>query len=279
MSSRICVLLAGFITSALATSLANAPPLSAAPTESTSATVQLEECRERFVVAPGVEEQVRAVVPTQFELSRNSAGQPLLYVTAIHCERYIVDGVGRPTTVAAFGASILPPDGTACFSRVPVVKDVKPDAASCNVYLIFAAYDNPDVVTWARAGTPDVPVHFNGDLAFDEGELDPTKLGIPLRFAAPSTPSAYDLELIVRERPIGLPAPATFWHAGSQGTVRMRFDTPHLEFGEADGSLRVEPGSQMAELFGTPEPTAQRPFPLLAGNHWESASITKTLLP
>lgn len=239
----------------------------------------LEDCRERFFIAPGVEEEVRTRVPAQFELGRNSAGQPLLYVTAIRCERYTIDGDTRPTTVAAFGASIAPPDGVACSSAWPVIGDVRPNLiGSCNTYLLFVAYDNPRVVKWAKAVAVDLPVSLVDDLRFRQGDLDPARLGAPFTFEAPSTPSPYSLDLVVRERPIETPLTGTFWFAGSNGLVRFRFETSALAMGEASGSLVVAEGSEMATVFGTTEPTAQNGFPLLAGTTWRTAHITRSVV-
>lgn len=239
----------------------------------------LEQCRERYVIAPGVKDQVRARVPEQFTLRYNANGQPLLYVTAIHCERYTAHGVTRSTTAAAFGVSIESPDGTMCATPWPVVGIVKPDlAGSCNNYLVFAAYDNPNVVAWARAGTPDAPVHFIDDLDFDEASLDPASLGVPLHFDSGSTPSSYTLDLVVRERPATVPLAAAFWFESRIGIVRVGFDTDAIALGEASGQLTVEPGSEMARMLGTDTPAAQQPFPLLAGNRWNHATLTKTVI-
>lgn len=240
----------------------------------------LEQCRERYVIAPGLADEVRARVPEQFRLRYNSNGQPLLYITAIHCERYTANGVTRGTTAAAFGVSIESPDGTMCATPWPVAGAIAPHlAGSCNNYLIFAAYDNPSVVAWARAGTPDAPVYFVDDLTFTESGLDPISLGVPLHFDSGSTPSAYRLDLIVRARPATVPMAAAFWFESRVGTVRVGFDTDGIALGEATGQLTVEPGSEMATMLGTTAPRAQQPFSLLAGNRWEHATLTKTIIP
>lgn len=258
----------------------DAPEPTAPGAAAPSRPATLEQCRERYVIAPGVKDQVRTRVPEQFTLRYNSNGQPLLYITAIHCERYTAHGVTRETTAAAFGVSIESPDGTMCATPWPVVGAVKPDlAGSCNNYLVFAAYDNPHVVAWARAGTPGAPVHLVDDLDFDEGSLDPTSLGAPLQFDSGSTASHYTLDLVVRERPATMPLAAAFWFESRIGTVRVGFDTDAIALGEASGQLTVEPGSEMATMLGTETPQAQQPFPLLAGNRWDHATLTKTIIP
>ena len=258
----------------------NETKLPAASPSAISEPAVLEECRERYVIAPGVEEEVRSRVPEQFTLRRNSNGQPLLYITAIHCQRYAANGVARATTAAAFGVSIESPDGVMCGTPWPVVGVIEPGlAGSCNNYLVFAAYDNPAVVAWARAGTPDAPVHYVKDLAFDEGDLDPISLGVPLHFHSGSTPSTYEMDLVVRERPVTVPLSAAFWFESQVGTVRVGFDTDAIALGEASGRLAVEAGSHMAHMLGTSKPESQQPFPLLAGNRWHRATLTKTLVP
>lgn len=254
-------------------------PGSATRTEiASSEPAVLEGCRERYVIAPGIEEEVRPRVPEQFTLRHNLNGQPLLYITAIHCQRYTVNGVTRPTTAAAFAVSIESPDGVMCATPWPVLGTLKPDlAGSCNNYLLFAAYDNPAVVAWARAGTPDAPVHYVRNLVFDEGDFDPASIGVPLHFDSGSTPSRYKMDLVVRERPVTLPLAAAFWFESAIGTVRVGFDTSAIALGEASGRVTVEPGSNMARMLGTTAPSAQQPFPLLAGNRWDQATLTKTV--
>jgi hypothetical protein len=241
----------------------------------------LEECRERYVFVPGEEEQILERVPDRYELVRNAFGRPLLYVSAIRCERYTVDGTTEPTTVAAFAAIIESPDGGGCASRWPVVGDVKPDARPyCNLYLLFAAYDNPAVVTWGRAGVPDLPVLHVPDLEYRQRDLDLSRLGAPFHFRAGwPTPSPFELDAIVRERPVEAPITASFWFTGSSGTVRFRFESDNLAFGEADGTVRPAPGSEMAEMFGTETPMPSAGTTLFAGNRWRYGELTKELLP
>ncbi|HVM40088.1 MAG TPA: hypothetical protein VM618_04815 [Acidimicrobiia bacterium] len=239
----------------------------------------LEGCRERFVIVAGDPQLVRARVPTEFELATNAAGRPLLYASAIRCERYTVGASSAPTTAAAFAAMVRSPDGVGCASEWPVVGDVKGDALSCNLYVLFAAYDNPSVVSWLRAGTPDLPVHHVADLRFDEGVVEPSRLGVPLRFrAGRPSPSPFDIEAVVRERPVTAPFTATFWARTRAGTVRIRFESDALALGDADGVLRPMPGTEMARVIGTDVPASEAPFRVMAGNRWEMGSLTKTVI-
>jgi hypothetical protein len=250
------------------------PPVSA--NSSAAPAAVLEDCRERYVFAPGEERRVRERVPAQYELVRDAFGRPLLYVSAIRCERYSVNDTTQPTTVAAFAAIIESPDGSGCASRWLLLGDVKPDARPyCNLYLFFSAYDNPAVVEWGRSLVPDLPVHHVPDLAYHQGDLDLTSLGARFHFrAGPPTPSPFELDAIVRERPVEAPITATFWFNGSSGTVRFRFESDNLAFGWADGTLRPAPGSEMAELFGGESPTPAAGNSLFAGNHWNYGVLT-----
>lgn len=86
------------------------------------------------------------------------------------------------------------------------------------------------------------------------------------------------MDVIVRERPVEGPITPTFWFASALGTVRIRFESDDLAFGEADGTVRPAPGSEMAELFGTETPTSAPGFSFLAGNRWRYGELTKELL-
>ena len=241
---------------------------------------QLDDCRERFVIVPGDEEGVRARVPARYDLARGSDGRPLLYASAIRCERYSARGTTARTLVAAFAVMIAPPDGVGCASRWPVVGDVKGDALSCNLYVLFAAYDNPAVVAWLRAGTPDLPVHHVKDLRWHEDATDLAGLTAGLRFhAGRPTPSPFDLDATVRSRPVETPFTATFWAETKAGTVRIRFETDDMALGRADGTLRAAPGTEMARLLGSETATGAPPFSLIAGNRWRAGSLTKAVLP
>ena len=243
-------------------------------------TALLERCRERFVVAAGDDAAVRARVPEKYELARDASGRPLLYVTAIACQRYAVGRTGRPTTAAALAAMIKSPDGVGCTSQWPAVGSVKGDALSCNLYVLFAAYDNRTVVRWLRAGTPDLEVHHVRGLDFRESGLDLATQSRRLQFTTgPTAPSPFRMDAIVRERPVTTPFTATFWAETAAGTVRIRFESSDLALGEAQGAVRTQPGTDMARLLGTDNATGAQPFALIAGNRWTRGVLTKTVIP
>lgn len=258
-------------------SVASAIPPGLAGTSSSDRAI-LEQCRERFVVVAGEEDPT---LPQGYEPVRDASGGPLLFVSTLRCERYTVNGITRPTTIALFTAIIESPDGGGCASRWPLVGDVKGDALPyCNSHVLFAAYDNPAVVDWLRAGTPDLPVHYVEGLVYEQEDLDPASLGAPFHFEAPPpTPSPFEMDAIVRERPVEGPITQTFWATSAAGTVRLRFESDDLAFGEADGTLRAAPGSEMARMFGTETPAPSPGFSAFAGIHWRYGELSKEVLP
>lgn len=250
-----------------------------APTDDVSASAVdpavLEDCRERFVIVPADEEAVRERVPQGFDLGRDRSGRPLVYVGMGSCERYTVNGVTRPTTWAAFMATIASPDGRGCMSRWPVVGGVKGDLVSCNLYPLFVAYDNPVAVAWGRQAAPDGPGVFAPDHVFDQQPLSLLTLGAPFRFeAGPSTPSPFTLDLVVRARPARHPWSAAFWSVGPSGTTVFRFASDTVSTGEARGTVRVEPDSEMAEILGTDEPTPDPGFATMGAFEWRYGEIS-----
>jgi hypothetical protein len=163
-----------------------------------------------------------------------------------------VDDVSAPTTISAAGALIESPDGRGCLSAAPGIGDPAGNAIPiCNVYLLWRATNNPADADFLRAGTPSFPVWLTDDLWFEQKELEPSALGAPFRFrAGPSAPFRLASDLVVRERPGGGPFAAFLWTDTPDGTVKLSFSAPDLEFGEASGEIRTAPGSDLAEIFG-----------------------------
>lgn len=233
-------------------------------------TAVLENCRERFFVGAGDEDVVRSLVPPQYELVRNASGAPLIRVAGQRCERYSVDGTTRSTTASFFAAFIESPDGKGCESNTPVVGEVKGDALPlCNNYILFWALDNPDVVRWGRRAVPGLPVSYVKDLSFVESDSGSPGSGATFRFEGePPVPSPFVMDGIVRERPFEGPLTVVFWWDGSEGTVKLTFQTEDIAFGGADLTLRPRAGSQMAKAFGTVTPAQELGWPPLSAVHW-----------
>lgn len=248
----------------------------ARPAEATFVPASLQDCRERFLIAPGDPEAVRAAVPSAFTLRTTSSGRPLLYVSAIRCERYTAGGVTAAVTAAAFGASIESPDGTACASHWPAARDVDPGlAGSCNNYLLMVGYDHPAVVEWAQAGFGDLPVTWVPGLTFDEQPAGPASSR--LRFAAPGpAPSPFTLDVEVRSRAASTTLAGAFWFLSEGGLVRFGFEADDFAMGEASGRLDPAPGSEMARLFGGDRRVeSSLPYSQMGGAHWTRAVLTK----
>lgn len=218
-----------------------------------------EDCREGMFFGYGVRDEVRKRVPLEYELLFDSSTrQPLLRVAGGECRTVSVPGAEpHRLTWALMDVAVVPPDGRGCQARSPVVADLKPDANPlCNWHTLFWASDSAPFVEWALQGTPDFPAYFVEDLSFEQGALDPARLGAPLRVqAGPPTPSPFVLESIVREYPVAHPLTVGFWRSGSNGMAKVTFETEDFAFGHADETLRAEPGSEMARLFGTDTPT------------------------
>lgn len=248
LAPRLC-LLAALLVVALTAAPAPATAKSPAPPRS----VVLEDCRERAVVVPGVEDLVRQRVPAEFGLVRDPLGRPLLAVVGSRCERYTIDDIPRQTTFAFFVALIESVEGSGCLSQAPLIGEVKADLVPlCNFYVFFAAYNRRAVVRAYRAVFPGAPFHYVRKLRFDAGRFDVASLGAPFHFRAGArTPSPFTLDATVREGPVGGPLSYAFWMSVSTGTAGGRFDVADFAPGQMDATLRAAPGSEMAKLLGT----------------------------
>lgn len=237
----------------------------------------LQDCRERFIIVEGDLAAVRRRVPGRFTLRLSSAGRPLLYVSAISCERYTAGGVTKPTVVAAFGASIESPDGRACGSTWPAVGGVRPDlVGSCNNYLLFAAYDQPHVVSWARRGAGGVPAHHVPGLRFDE-HLVAAHASRLVFGAPPPTPSPFILRADVRPRPAATTLTGAFWHDDGTHLVRFGFEADDFAMGEASGEVEAQHGSEMAALMGSQRAHSTTAFAQMGGAQWTRAVMHRTV--
>lgn len=121
----------------------------------------------------------------------------------------------------------------------------------CNFYLLWDATDNPTYAEFLRTGTPDFPIWVTDELFFEEGPFDPSLAGMPFQFrTGASAPFQLQSDFVVRERGGPAPVAAFFWAETAEGTVRLTFTIDDMEFGEASGTVRTEPGSELAEIFG-----------------------------
>lgn len=243
--------------------------------------VILEGCRDRAAFVLGVEEAVRSRVPASYELVRDpGTNRPLVWVETLRCDSYAVGDASAATKISAIAAVVESPDGMGCLSAIPAVGDLQGDALPfCNGYLLWDATDNPMYAEFLRSGTPDFPIQVTHDLSFTEGELDPLRAGAPYQFrAGPSAPFQLVCDLVIRDRPGGGPFTASFWADTAAGTVKLSFSLHDVEFGEASGTVRTAPGSQLAGIFGGEVAQPAPGFSMISAFRWSHGTLTKTVI-
>lgn len=242
--------------------------------------VIIEGCNERFAGVLGQEAPVRSLVPEAYELIRYpGTDRPLLWVSSIHCDNLSVDGTSSETTIAGVAAFIESPDGRGCMSELPLLGDVSGDAAAiCNAYLLQYATTNAAHAAFLRAGTPDFSISLTDDLDFHDGEFDPLVAGVPFEFhAGPRAPFRLESDFVVRDRPLESSLLVSFWNDTKAGTIKLEMFL-ELEFGEASGTVRTEPGSELAELFGAATAEQAPGVSLFGAPHINYGVITKQLI-
>lgn len=245
--------------------------------------VVYENCDERFYWGLGDAAAVRDAVPPAYEpVPDGPSGQPMLRVATSRCEGVQVPGgVPQPTTTVLLTAVIESPDGGGCLSNSPIVGDLNGDAVpNCNQYVLIWATDNAELVDWATDGIPDMPVTFVEDLSFDQDELDATRAGAPFHFeAGATTPWPFELDLLVRERPVPVPIQVSFWADTSVGTMKLTFATNDVALHEASGTLHVGAGTEMARLYNSEMPSEALSFSTIVGGiHWGRGELSKDLV-
>jgi len=256
--------------------------LSGAASASDENVVVLEGCKDRWAFVLGVEEAVRSRVPARYELVRDLGTQrPLVFVEGgLRCDSYTVGGTSAATTIASVAAVVESPDGEGCLSAIPGLGDIKADALPvCNAYLLWDATDNARYAEFLRSGTPDFPIWVTDELLFEEGSFDLPLLGAPFHFqAGPSAPFRLTSDFVVRERPGPVPVATFFWTETAGGTVKLSFYIDDLEFGEASGTVRTEPGSELAEIFGGEVGEPAPGLSLFGAARWTRAVLAKTVI-
>lgn len=242
--------------------------------------VVIEGCNERFAGVLGQEAPVRSLVPDAYELIRYpGTDRPLLWVSSIHCDNLTVNGTSSEATIAGVAAFIESPDGRGCASGLPLIGDVDGDAAPiCNAYLLWYATTNRAHAAFLRAGTPDFPISVTDDLDFRDGEFDPSVAGAPFEFrAGPRAPFRLESDFVVRDRPLETPLVVSFWNDIKAGTAKLEIFM-ELEFGEASGTVRTEPGSRLAEVFGGATAEQAPGVSLFGAPHISYGVITKEVI-
>ena len=241
--------------------------------------VGLEDCVERQAFAHGDESAVRARLPERYEPVRDPAGPPVVFARAIRCRRVAVGPATSTTTLASFGVVIESPDGSGCLSSTPGVGGAKGDVPpACNWYLLFWVTDNRRLVRWLLKDRRHLPVRYVRSFVWREGAFAPLRAGAPFRFAAPApTPSPFALSAVARERPAELALSAAYWADTPEGTVRVTFSSPAVRLGEASGTVRAAPGSEMAALLGATMKSYAPGWSLFAANRWAAGAYRASL--
>lgn len=223
--------------------------------------VAFADCSEVASLATVPFAGARAVVPEAFTITGDGTSA-VVVVRAAHCGAVQLEHARpRPATVAQLGVNLSGADG-----------GPGPDAsADINNYTVFFATDDARLAQALR--------QFGVDAAYDpllrytlDDDAAPEQLSLAVhrpregRYRAQSSvvPSAADAVTYV----------ASWWAEGARGTVQMRSVFPAIRFGGSQLTLRAKPGSDLADLLGTTEPS----FDLFDSfNTFDSAASSVTL--
>ena len=206
----------------------------------------------------GDEAAIRTRVPARFGLYRDPlSGKPLVNVRVAKCRHLAVNGSAALGTIAVLGVLIESPDGTGCTSRAPVVPVQAvagnvPPFSWCNYFVIFIASDNRHFVEWLRQDTPEFPAHYVSEFLWQDGE--PVLATMPYRpfqfEAAAATPSPFEIDAFFTRELVGdIPVSASFWAPTRRGVVKVN-PRVNASYGDLQGTLRTQPGTEIAELLG-----------------------------
>jgi hypothetical protein len=246
MRTRI---LLGLLLAAVALSLA---PSAATAASFTSAT----DCREHQAFVEGDEAAVAARLPDHYTpLREPSSGRPLVFARALRCQAMTLDGRAAPVTLSSYGVVIESPDGKGCGSGGPGAGTMDGDNPPiCNWYTLAWYADDRRVVDWLREGTPNVPASYVPEQEFELGAFDPAGGGAPFRFQVPApAASPFTIDATVREGSGELSVRGGYWMDTPQGTVKVAVSTDDLSSGDATGTVRAAPGSELWALLGADE--------------------------
>src|SRR3954471_11313545 len=236
------------------------------------------DCAEHQAFVQGDAGAVAARLPRRYTAELDpSSGAPLVFVRALRCSDLDADGQSGPATVASYGVVVESPDGSGCASSAPGVGSAKGDFPPlCNWYTLAWLADRPRVVDWLRRGTEAFPAFQTAGLVFKLGGVDPAQGGAPLHVEAPA-PWSFSMDEVGRARPGQLSVRGSYFNDTPDGTVRLRFSSPDLTSGDADGTVRAAAGSELAKLMGATERPYLASASALSAEHWDHASYRKQL--
>src|SRR4051794_17845509 len=240
--------------------------------------VSAGDCAEHQAFVQGDDAAVAARLPKRYTALRDpSSGHPVLFVRALRCADVAGDGQSGPATVASYGIVVESPDGSGCASGAPGAGSAKGDVPPvCNWYVLAWLADRPQIVDWLRRGTQAFPAFHVSDIVFKLGDFDPAQGGAPLHVEAPA-PGSFTMDEIGRPRPGQLSVRGSYFNDTPDGTVRVRFSSDDLTSGDASGTVRAAPGSELAKLMGATERPYLGSFSGVAAEHWDHAAYRKQL--
>jgi hypothetical protein len=245
----------------------------------TAGFIVANNCIEHQGFFEGSDAEVAPRLPRGYTAERDPAGKPLLFARAERCD-VSLGGVARPATMASFGIVIQSPDGRGCSSGAPAIGPIEGQVPPvCNWYVLFWLANDRRIVDWLRSGTPGFPAVYVPNLVFRLGSFDPAIGGAPFHFQAPPpAPSPFSLDDVGRERPGELSVRGGYWVSTPPNTIKVAFSTDSLTSGDATGTVRTVPGSEMARLLGGDQASYLPGYSALAAERWSYGSYRKQVL-
>jgi hypothetical protein len=263
------------IAAALAAALIGAGNAAASPAPSF---VTANDCQEHQAFVQGDSAAVAAKLPKPFSAVMDPAtDSPIVFVRALNCAAVGLGGTTAPATMASYGIVVDSPDGSGCASASPLIGAQRGDVPPmCNWYALAWLSTDQRIVDWLRATTPEFPAYRDPGLSLELGGFDPAKGGAPMHFdAPPPSPSAFSMDEVGRPRPGTLAVRGSYFNRTPSGTVRVRFSTPDLTSGDANGTVRAAPGSELAQIMGATERPYLAADSGVSAEHWDHAAYRK----
>jgi len=167
-----------------------------------------------------------------------------LILRTFHCDTQTVgDSTRNNTTSVVFGPQVVH-DGKGRF------------APNMGFYTMFWITDNPDVVHWFRRGSAMPQVHYVPELRFTMEEI--VKDVSSVEIAAPK-PWPFKVSAVFEDLPdgatLGISSDIHWWGpVPGHRTLYFKNALDNFHFRQAEGTLTVEPGTPMADMYGPHTP-------------------------
>jgi hypothetical protein len=220
-------------------------PPAAAPAAAAPVTAFEQGCAGIQAGIPVPPENVRPLVPEEFELGLDASGMASIGFGVVRCEKAgIVGTAGQETLEAHVSVAIANPEP-------PDASDVI-NAELLNSYHLWIAYDNQDLVEFFRTQAGGAKAVYVPGMVF---RLDPDTGELFFEVAEPA-PSPFVMTAVV-DQPAGpgLDISVNFWassHEGGQPSQRVQIpvDIDGLRLtGVPEGRVVPAPGSELAQVF------------------------------